>query len=77
MMDPSLEGLIELAATINDLVKDNPMPAMAGMYPKTLRKASRRSAAYPASRSAPKKPAGYLSSIVVGYVCVNTACILT
>jgi len=61
MMDPSPEGLIELAATINDLVRDNPMPSMAGMYPKTPRKPSRPSAAYLASRFAPKKPAGYLS----------------
>jgi len=61
MMDPSLEGLIQLAATINDLVRDNPMPSMAGMYPKTPRKHLRPSAAYLASRSAPKKAAGYLS----------------
>jgi len=61
MMDPSPEGLIQLAATINDLVRNNPMPSMAGMYPKTLRKPSRPSAAYLASRSAPKKAAGYLS----------------
>jgi len=61
MMTPSPEGLIELAATINDLVRDNPMPSMAGMYPKTPRKAVRPSAAYPASRSTPKKSAGYLS----------------
>jgi len=37
------------------------MPSMAGMYPKIPRKPSRPSAAYPASRSAPKKPTGYLS----------------
>jgi len=61
MMDPSPEGLIQLATIINDLVRDNPMPSIAGMYPKTPRKPSRPSAAYPASRSAPKKPAGYLS----------------
>jgi len=61
MMDPSPEGLIQLAATINDLVRDNPMPSMAGMYRKTPRKPSRPSVAYPASRSAPKKSAGYLS----------------
>ena len=61
MMDPSPEGIIQLAATINDLVRDNPMPSMAGIYPKTPRKPSRLSAAFPASRSAPKKPAGYLS----------------
>jgi len=61
MMDPSPEGLIQLTATINDLVRDNPMSSMAEMYPKTLRKPSRLSDAYPASRSAPKKPAGYLS----------------
>jgi len=61
MIDPSPEGLIQLAVTINDLVRDNPMPSMAGMYPKTPRKLSRPSAAYPASRSAPKKAAGYLS----------------
>jgi len=61
MMTPSLEGLIELAPTINDLVRDNPMPLMAGMYPKIPRKPSRPSAAYPASRTAPKKPTGYLS----------------
>jgi len=60
-MDPSSEGLIQLAAIINDLVRDNPMPSMAGMYPKTPRKPSRPSASYPASRSAPKKLAGYLS----------------
>jgi len=60
-MDPSPEGLIQLAATINNLVRNNPMPSMAGMYPKTPRKPSRPSAAYPASRSAPKKAAGYLS----------------
>jgi len=46
---------------MNDLVRDNPMPSMAGMYPEIPRKPSRPSAAYPASRSAPKKPAGYLS----------------
>jgi len=40
------------------------MPSMAGMYPKTPRKPSRPSAVYPASRSAPKKPVGYLSRIV-------------
>jgi len=61
MMDPSPEGLIQLAAIISDLVRDNPMTSMAGMYPKTPRNPSRPSAAYPASRSAPKKPAGYLS----------------
>jgi len=61
MMDPSPEGIIQLATTINDLVRDNPMPSMAGMYPKTPRKLSRLSAAYPASRSIPKKPARYLS----------------
>jgi len=55
MMHPSPEGLIELPATINDLVRDNPMPSMAGIYPKTPRKPSRPSAAYPASRSAPNK----------------------
>jgi len=44
MMAPSPEGLIELTATINDLVRDNPMPSIAGMYPKTLRKLSRLSA---------------------------------
>jgi len=60
-MDPSPEGLIQLGAIINDLVRDNPMPSMAGMYPKTPRKPSRLSAGYPASRSTPKKPAGYLS----------------
>jgi len=64
MIHPSPEGLIELAATINDLVRDNPMPLMAGMYPKTPRKPSQPSAVYPASRSAPKKPAGYLSRTV-------------
>jgi len=61
MMNLSPEALIELAATINNLVKDNPMPLMAGMYPKTLRKPLRPSAAYLASRSAPKKSAAYLS----------------
>jgi len=61
MMDPSPQGIIQLATTINDLVRDNPMPAMAGMYPKAPRKPSRLSAAYPASRSTPKKPTGYLS----------------
>jgi len=61
MMNPSPEGLIELVATVNDLVRDNPMPSMAGIYPKTPRKPSRPSAAYPASRSAPKKLTGYLS----------------
>jgi len=61
MMDPSPEELIQLAATINELVRDNPMPLMAGMYPKTPRKPLRHSAAYPVSRSAPKKAAGYLS----------------
>jgi len=61
MMDRSPEGLIQIAAIINDLVRDNPMPLIAGMYSKTPRKASRPSAAYPASRSVPKKPAGYLS----------------
>jgi len=60
MMDPSPEGSIQLATTINDLVRDNPMPSMAGMYPKTPRKPSRPSAAYPASRFAPKKAARYL-----------------
>jgi len=64
MMDPVPEGLIQLAAIINDLVRDNPMPSMAGMYPKIPRKPSRGSTAYPASRSAPKKPAGYLSRTV-------------
>jgi len=59
--EKSPNGLIQLAATMNDLVRDNPMPSMAGRYPKTPRKPSRPSAAYPASRSAPKKPAGYLS----------------
>ena len=61
MIDPSPTGLIQLATTINDLVRDNPMPSMAGMYPKTPRKPSRPSAAYPASRSTPKKAAGHLS----------------
>jgi len=61
MIHPSPEGLIEVPTTINDLVRDNPLPAMAGMYPKTPRKPSRPSAAYPASRSAPKKPARCLS----------------
>jgi len=37
------------------------MPLMLGMYPKTLKKPSRHSATYLASRSAPKKPTGYLS----------------
>jgi len=40
MMDPLPEGLIQLAAIINDLVRDNPMPSIAGMYPKTPRKPS-------------------------------------
>jgi len=62
MMDPSPEGIIQLAATINDLVTDNPMPSMAGIYPKTPRKPSRPSAGYPASRSALKKPVGDLLS---------------
>ena len=61
MMHPSLEGLIELTATINNLVRNNAMPAIAGMYPNTPRKPSRPSAAYLASRSAPKKSTGYLS----------------
>jgi len=61
MMDPSPEGLIQLAAIINDLVTDNSMPSIARMYPKTPRKPSRPSVAYLASRSGPKKPAGYLS----------------
>jgi len=61
MIDPSPTGLIQLATTINDLVRDNPMPSMAGMYPKTPRKPLRSSAAYPASRSTPKKATGYLS----------------
>ena len=61
MMDPSLKGLIQLPAIINHLVRDNPMPSMAEMYPKTPRKSLRPSAAYPASSSAPKKPTGYLS----------------
>jgi len=61
IMHPSLEGLIELAATINDLVRDNPMPSIAGMYPKIPRMPSRPSTAYLAFRSAPKKPAAYLS----------------
>jgi len=64
MMDPLLEGIIQLAAIINDLVRDNPMPSMAGMYPKIPRKLSRLSYVYPASRSAPKEPAGYLSRTV-------------
>jgi len=59
--EPSPEGIIQLAAAINDLVKDNPMPSMAGMYPKTPRKPTRPLPAYAASRSAPKKPAAYLS----------------
>jgi len=59
--EKSSNGLIQLAAIMNDLVRDNPMPSMAGMYPKTPRKPSRPYAAYPALRSAPKKPAGYLS----------------
>jgi len=59
--EKSPNGLIQLAATMNDLVMDNPMPSMAGMYPKTPRKPSRPSAAYPASRSTPKKSARYLS----------------
>jgi len=61
MMTPLPEGLIELATTINNLVRDNPMPLMAGMYPKTPRKPSRPSAVYLASRSATKKTTGYLS----------------
>jgi len=61
IMDPWPEGLIQLAATINDLLRDNPMPSMAGMYPKTPRMLSWPSAVYPASRSALKKAAGYLS----------------
>jgi len=61
MIDLSPEGIIQLAATINDLVRDNPISSMAGIYPKTPRKPSRASAGYPASRSAPKNPAGYLS----------------
>ena len=40
MMDPLPEGIIQLAATMNDLVNDNPMPSMAGIYPKTPRKPS-------------------------------------
>jgi len=64
MMDPSPEGIIQLAAIINNLVRDNPIPSMAGIYPKIPRKLSRPPAAYPASRSAPKKPAGYLSRTV-------------
>jgi len=46
---------------VHDLVRDNLMPLMAGMYLKTLRKSSRLSTAYAASRSAPKKLTGYLS----------------
>jgi len=61
MIDPSPEGLIQLAVTINDLVRDNPMPSIARIYPKTPRNPSRPFAAYPAFRSTPKKPAGYLS----------------
>jgi len=61
IMHTLTERLIELSATINDLVRDNPMPSMAGMYPKTSGKPSQPSAAYPAFRSAPKKPARYLS----------------
>jgi len=61
LFEKSPNGLIQLAATMNDLVRDNPMPSMAGKYPKTPRKPSRPSAAYSASRSAPKKLAGYLS----------------
>jgi len=64
MIDSSPEGIIKLAAIINDLVRDNLMPSMAEMYPKTPRKLSQPSATYPASRSAPKKPAGYLSRTV-------------
>jgi len=64
MMDPSLEGIIQLAATINDLVRHNPIPSMAGMYPKTPRKPSRPSTSYTASRSASKKPTGHLSRTV-------------
>jgi len=32
--------LIQLAATMKDLVRDSPMPSMAGMYSKTPRKPS-------------------------------------
>jgi len=55
------DGLIQLIESIDELIRDNPMPSMAGMYPKTPRKPARPLPAYAASRSAPKKPAGYLS----------------
>jgi len=60
-MDPSPEEIIQLAASINNLVRDNPIPSMARMYPKTARKPSRPSVSYSAYRSATKKPTGYLS----------------
>jgi len=61
MIDPLPEGIIQLTAMITDLVRDNPMPWIAGMYPKIPRKPSRLSATYLASRSTPKKLARYLS----------------
>jgi len=75
IIDLSLEGLIQLMAIINDLVGDNPMPSMAGMYPKTPRKPLRPSAVYSASRSAPKKPAGYLFRIAspLGLLTLSTS----
>jgi len=60
-VEKSEKELVKLAGIINELVRDNPMPSMAGAYPKTLRKPSRLSAAYPPTRSAPKKTAGFLS----------------
>jgi len=64
MINPSAEGISQLATIINDLIRDNPMPWIAGMHPKTPRKLSWPSAVYSTSRSAPKKPAGYLSRTV-------------
>jgi len=62
--EKSPNRLIQLAATMNNLVRDDLMPSMAEMYPKTMRKPARPSAAHLASRSVPKKPVGYLSRTV-------------